>query len=336
MANRFWVGGTANWDATVGSKWATTSGGGGGASIPTATDDVFLDANSGTSGTVTVSTGRPCKSLDCTGFTGTLAGSSVLTISGGLTVGSGMTWNQSGVNVFNATSGTWNLTSNGKTVACTFTFSGAGGTWQFLDSWTSTSSGSLTVSNGTLNLNGFNWTDTNATAQFRATTGTVNLGSGTVTTSQFLFTAGTSTVIPGTCTLKLVGTGNPTFGGHTFYNLWIASGVTNTFNGATNNTFNDIKISVGSGLTFIAGQTQTVTTFTAAGSAGNLIPISGGASASTLAKAGGGTVTVDYCSISNITASPSSTWSATNSTNGGGNTDWTFVSGVNSNFFALF
>lgn len=41
MANRYWVGGNANWDATAGTKWATTSGGAGGAAVPTAADDVF-------------------------------------------------------------------------------------------------------------------------------------------------------------------------------------------------------------------------------------------------------------------------------------------------------
>ena len=46
MANRYWVGGSATWNATVGTKWATTSGGAGGASVPTSADDVFLDAAS--------------------------------------------------------------------------------------------------------------------------------------------------------------------------------------------------------------------------------------------------------------------------------------------------
>ena len=30
MADRYWVGGTANWDTTIGTKWATTTGGAGG------------------------------------------------------------------------------------------------------------------------------------------------------------------------------------------------------------------------------------------------------------------------------------------------------------------
>lgn len=45
MANRYWIGGTGNWENTA--KWSTTSGGSGGASVPTSSDDVFIDANSG-------------------------------------------------------------------------------------------------------------------------------------------------------------------------------------------------------------------------------------------------------------------------------------------------
>ena len=43
MAARYWVGGTANWDATAGTKWALTSGGAGGQAVPTSADDVFID-----------------------------------------------------------------------------------------------------------------------------------------------------------------------------------------------------------------------------------------------------------------------------------------------------
>ena len=53
MANRYWVGGTGNWDATT-THWSATSGGSGGASVPTYSDNVFFDANSGV-GTVNCS-----------------------------------------------------------------------------------------------------------------------------------------------------------------------------------------------------------------------------------------------------------------------------------------
>jgi hypothetical protein len=44
MATRYWVGGDGNWTDTA--KWATTSGGAGGASVPTTSDDVVFDTNS--------------------------------------------------------------------------------------------------------------------------------------------------------------------------------------------------------------------------------------------------------------------------------------------------
>ena len=72
--SRYWVGGTSNWDATAGTKWSATSGGVGGASVPDLNTDVFFDANSG-SVTVTSAVVNPsAKSLNCTGFTGTLNG----------------------------------------------------------------------------------------------------------------------------------------------------------------------------------------------------------------------------------------------------------------------
>jgi len=63
MANRFWVGGDADWDATAGTKWALTSGGAGGQAVPTAADDVFFDANDGKGGDITRN-GEPLKTFE--------------------------------------------------------------------------------------------------------------------------------------------------------------------------------------------------------------------------------------------------------------------------------
>lgn len=52
MATRYWVGGTGDWDATTTTHWSATSGGVGGASVPSSSDQVNFDANSG-GGTVT-------------------------------------------------------------------------------------------------------------------------------------------------------------------------------------------------------------------------------------------------------------------------------------------
>lgn len=95
MADRYWVGGTANWDGTAGTKWATTSGGTGGAAVPTSADDVYFDAASGAV-TVTAVTTRSCRNIDFTGFTGTFAGASILRVYGSMKLASTLTWMFSG------------------------------------------------------------------------------------------------------------------------------------------------------------------------------------------------------------------------------------------------
>jgi hypothetical protein len=82
-------------------------------------------------------------------------------------------------------------------------------------------------------------------------------------------------------------------------------------------------------LSAFPASTLTVTTWDASmdGTSGNVLTMTyGGATAGawTLAKAGGGTVTVDYADISYVDASPATTWYATNSTDSGNNTGWTF------------
>lgn len=65
---RYWVGGAGNWNESA--HWSTTSGGPGGACVPTVANDVYFDANSFTSGskTVTVSDGNAyCRNMDWTG-----------------------------------------------------------------------------------------------------------------------------------------------------------------------------------------------------------------------------------------------------------------------------
>lgn len=53
MADRYWVGGTGSWTQAGTANWSATSGGVGGASTPTLTDNVIFDANS-SSGSYTV------------------------------------------------------------------------------------------------------------------------------------------------------------------------------------------------------------------------------------------------------------------------------------------
>src|SRR5690606_5828138 len=67
---RYWVGGTGDWNDS--SHWSTSSGGTGGACIPTVDNDVYFDANSfSASGqTVSVASGNAyCQNMDWTGVT---------------------------------------------------------------------------------------------------------------------------------------------------------------------------------------------------------------------------------------------------------------------------
>ena len=150
MANRYWVGGTASWDGTAGTKWAATSGGAGGQSVPTSADDVFFDAASGVS-TVTIATGNTgAKSITCTGFTGTLTGTAAITVSGSVTLVAGMTYSHTGVMTFD---GTGTLITAGKTFSG-ITVNGSGITLTLGDAL-NTGVNTLTVTTGTFNTANF-------------------------------------------------------------------------------------------------------------------------------------------------------------------------------------
>lgn len=70
MADRYWVGGSGTWNSSDTTNWSTSSGGSGGASAPTGSDNVFFNANSGT-GTVSIASGS-CKNLVTTGISSSL------------------------------------------------------------------------------------------------------------------------------------------------------------------------------------------------------------------------------------------------------------------------
>jgi hypothetical protein len=76
MANRFWTGavngGTGTWDTSNTANWSATTGGAGGASVPTTGDVAFFDGNSG-AGVCTLGSNVTVPILNLTGYTGTLA-----------------------------------------------------------------------------------------------------------------------------------------------------------------------------------------------------------------------------------------------------------------------
>lgn len=75
MADRYWVGGTGTWNSTNTANWSATSGGAGGASVPTSVDNVFFNsASSAAAYTVTWTSGQVnCQDISISGpATGTV------------------------------------------------------------------------------------------------------------------------------------------------------------------------------------------------------------------------------------------------------------------------
>lgn len=334
MADRYWVGGTANWDGTAGAKWSATSGGAGGEAIPTSADDVFFDANSGAV-TVTVAFGETgCGNLDFTGFTGTFAGSESLNAHGSVTLGAGMTITYIGVLVLD-NAGAASFTSNGKALIGNFTFRG-GGTLTLQDAFAS----------GNINLNNVSTLDTNDQL--------VTTGSLLDSTNNCIFTLGASTlnltgpapmqvsagstVNAGTSTINCSHAA-PTFNGNnrTFHNLVYSKATGGgTLKITGSNTFNSLQVTnPPQTILFTAGTTTTIVADDGfpSGTSGNVVTIGSVTAANhSLVKSGdtaNGNVLCDFLSISRSQASPVRTWLAgANSTDGGNNTGWRFSSAL--------
>jgi hypothetical protein len=219
MADRYWVGGTASWDGTAGTKWATTSGGAGGASVPTTSDDVFFTNLS--TGTVTIATGNTgAKSINCTGFAGTITGTANITVAGSITLSAGMTYTHTGTITI---TGTGTLTTAGKTFSA-ITINGSGITLTLGDAL-NTSNRTITVALGTFNTANYNVTCESIISN-NTNIRTITLGSSTVTcglnaTNAINFTTSTNlTFNAGTSQINFSSTNAGLSGGsQTFYNV---------------------------------------------------------------------------------------------------------------------
>lgn len=286
MADRYWRGGTGTWSSTNTANWSTSSGGSGGASVPTAADNVFFDANSNTgTGAFTVTMAnspRVCNDFTASGLDGTmtLAGSAIgLTVSGSLTFqATNFTRTYTGGTTFNATTTGKTVTTNGVSFGGAVTFNGAGGGWTLGSALTS--SGGVTITLGTF--------DTSSSGNYAITsssfgssslnTRTVNLNASTITCSTGGATLGFTTTTnltfnAGTSQINLT---SPSAGinsaGITFYNVSFTSTSIGGASVAGVNTFNNLTItgrtSVGVALfNFEANQTINGTLTLGAGTA---------------------------------------------------------------------
>lgn len=318
-ADRYFInpGGNVNWDNATGTTyWSTSSGGAGGASQPTSADNVFFDANSGTSLVTAVYTEAICATINFTGYTGDIAGT--IQGYGDAILVSGITTSL-GLEFYGG--GTRSLTTGGNT-GLDFYFGAGSGNWTLQDNIVG--GANFQQAAGTFDANNKNIT------VGTSSTGNITMGSGTWTITSSGSSWSVGTVTANTSTLKFTNTSNNniTFsgGGQTYNNVRFERGAstgTNTITG--NNTFGGVLVDIGtvSHNFNIGTTTQTIT--------GATLGIQGDDCTNKIKITGGGTFTKTsgspqllYVEIENTAFTGGATWTAEYATDLGGNSGITF------------
>jgi hypothetical protein len=319
---------TVYWNLAAGGNWSDTAWATGSGGTPADTNfplpqDTTVIENAGlnVSATVTLNSGWNIGSLDLSTRTNAMvfaSGTTAPAFYGNFTYGSGVATSGTGTfTFFNRAVKTVN--SGGKTFTQPITINAPGGGIQLVaNNLTFGSSLVVTLTNGTLDLNGRT-----------LTAGAVGIGSGTknvtfnggtivilggVTTAwnnaqpaNFTTTAGT-----GVGTISMTSASAKTFvGGGSVYNCVLNQGGAGALTVTGNNAFADLTATtVPSTITFTAGANNTFGAFTLSGTAGNL-------------------VTLGSSTTSPTTLTKSSPWTVgANSVDGGNNTGLSFTAGT--------
>ena len=370
--------------------------------VNAATEDQALSYNI-TSGTYVLTLTGRVKNLNFTGFSGSWPKGATTRVYGSLTLSSSMTLGASTTSlVFQPTTMTQIITSNGKTIDCPVEFSGTG-TSTLADALTVGSTRALTLYTGMLDGNNktisgaasfsllgggsasvknistaiafshangnLTQAGANAFGAYTLTSGTLDLAGYTLTTPSFTtatgtksltFNGGTLTVTNATTTAfnnavptgfsTTAGTGDgkismtaataKTFvGGGSTYNCTLSNDGAGALTISGSNTFTTVANGVQpTAFTFTSSTTTTLTNWNVSGTSGNLVTIisSTAGTAATLSKSSG-TVSANYLSLKDSTATGGATWYAgANSTNVSGNTGWLFASAPSAPSAAFF
>ncbi len=362
MATHWWVGGGSSntWAATVPTNWSIIgSGGAGGATVPTTTDQVVFDGGSGT-GNAVIGASITVQGLECDGsvlgtgaYAGTITHNTGVTLTlntgnaGTLRFASGMTYTPATTTsliTLTHTTGTANIKSNGKAMAA-LTINGVGGTTQTLDALlvNAVQNAILTVSNGIFDANGGAGGPFAITAILFVGTGSstrsVILGSGVtiggnIQNNQGAWNFGTTTLLTFTknsANITVLGNSSTTGGwnfvcGGLSYNgiTFNANSSQSTVSFTGSNTFSTFTLNTGWNLQFAFSTTMTITTaFTWTGTAANPILIfSSGPNAVCFISVPSGTCTLTWGGLQAVSVSGGAAFVATNTSNFGGNTGW--------------
>lgn len=179
-SGRYWVGGTGTWDTGTTTNWSQTSGGVGGAKVPTANDPVFFDQAA--TYTVTMTGALTCYNLTVSAGTVTFATGTTptLAVSGSMSLIAGTVWNSTGTTTFNSTrTAGETITTNGTALNGSVTFNGVGGGWSLTSALTTGATQTTTLTNGALSLNGFDLT-TGIFSSSNTNTRSINFGTNSI------------------------------------------------------------------------------------------------------------------------------------------------------------
>lgn len=150
----YWVGGAGDWHDKA--HWSYSSGGQGGACIPTPVDNVFFDESSfaGENNLVSVSQVATCKSMDWTGTIGlqSLEGTKSLEVYGSLILTQGLKFSLASRLYFKSDDAGNTIKTSGSVINSSVIFEGAGG-WRLDDNFSLGISMSVSLQRGHLDLN---------------------------------------------------------------------------------------------------------------------------------------------------------------------------------------
>lgn len=285
MPDRFWVGGSGTWNTTSTTNWSATSGGAGGASVPTVADSVFFNQ----AGTYTVTMTGALACLDITVSAGTVTFATgttpTLNIAGSMSLIAGTVWSSTATITFSSTTTGRTVTTNGTTLNGAISFNGVGGYWTLGSALTSTNSTLLGLGAGTLDTAGFALTCAGINLSFATNTRTIKLNNSTVTlngTGSVIFLSGGSSTVTfdaGTSQINITAFGNIDNSSSgpaitlNFYNVAFTSTTAGSRTITGVNTFNNFTVttSFATGVTTVTfNAQQTINgTLSTTGTAGN-------------------------------------------------------------------
>jgi hypothetical protein len=263
---RYWVGGTGNWSDT--NRWSTSSGGGGGASVPRSHDNVvFNSLSNATAYTATVNTvtgGNRCKALTIAGPASgnvTLAGSTALFIHDDITLpATGLTRTYTGTITLSGTGAGKTINTNGVALASAINVDGVDAAWALAGALSTTAG--VTIRNGSFDTDTYSFTcnailsDTihprtidlgSSTVSLTGTGAVLNLGSTLAARVDLTFPANTSQITISTSLAQL------SLNSQTFHNVSLTNTSSDTHTIIGSNTFNNLTVAgrTSSGLSVI-------------------------------------------------------------------------------------